>query len=1225
MLNTKRLATAGIAISCLLLLISASSAGVIVKTVEFPRPEVTCEGSTCLVSVGGLPLIGNAGEPLLPAEALKVLLPQGEEVVSVRLTARREEAISLESPIEWAQPPVPLSRMGGQAHVAADEAIYLGASPFPGSPVRHVTTETYRGYNIAFLRVYPVTYVGSENRLTYHPWMEITIETAPSTRLMQRSLQGLRPEVAGDTEAVRRMVRDVSNMSSYRTRMPMSRLGGWADPGETYPYVIITHADFESTFVALRDFRESRGFRAKIVRIGTIDVQYSGADLQEKIRNFIKDAYQSWETEYVLLAGDKSSIPPRGLYAEVPPYTDSDIASDLYFAALDGNWNDDGDGYWGEPDEADLIPEVSIGRVSVDNVTEAENWLNKVFKYESSPVTGQIKTNQLVGELLWDDPTWGGDYMDEIKNGSSAHGYTTAGFPGTFSQPTLYDRDLDPDRWDKEDLIPLMNGGRHIINHLGHSDVTYGLRMYNSDVNTRFTNDGVTNSYFMIYTQGCYSGSFDNRNGGGGYGDDCLGERFTLIANGAVAFIGNTRYGWGAHSSTRGANQYYHRQYWDAVFDEGLTTLGKANDDSKVDNIAYVDVGALRWVYYELVLLGDPAMDIWTDTPGSLVIDRPGVLYVSDNEVAISITDGTSPVEGARVAIYSDDSYSCDFTDASGMVYMDPQATAPGSLYVAVTAHNFYAAQDTVPVMDATHAVVIIDDYTVDDGTLGGGLGNGNGKAEAGETVESTISLRNVGQDTAFSVTAELECSDSYLTVQDSSGSYGDILPGAVVTPPWSYSYYLDPDTPDSHEVTLDLDIAHSDTTLTKHINVLVSAPVLELTGLASSDTLYGNQDACIEAGETFELSLSLTNRGSGAGEGVDVFLTENDPYLTIDMDSSHAVLIGPGQEVELSPAFVLTLAPDCPEFHQVDLGLTVEFASGRTGSDSTSIYVGGSLEDDCEDGEGGWVHYVGLDGYYDEWHLETNRNHTGGGTTSWKFGGSGSGNYTNYGCGALETPELCLGPNATLTMWHWIHAELNSGTYAWDGAIVEISVDGGETWSQVSPVGGYPYKIYSNSASPFAPDTPCFAWTDDWTQVEFDLSAYEGRASIRFVFGSDGYVTDEGWYLDDIVITDDYARIVVDGDGADVLPARFALHRVAPNPASSKGTISFDVPRTSHVRIDVFDVTGRVVTTVANSIYEPGRYSSEVTVGDGIASGVYFVRMNSQAFSETQKMIVLR
>ncbi|MGD8627455.1 MAG: C25 family cysteine peptidase [bacterium] len=1212
-------------ISLSIVAVHQAAADTIVERLDFAKPLIENGETTCSVSIDGLQQVGNPGEPRLPAYGMRVLLPQGQEVAAVRVRLLSETEMALDLPLEWAQQQSPLSLKRAE-RTAPEQSIYDSQTAFPAERAVHVTTETFRGYRIAFLRVYPAAYVGSTRSLEFSSSVEVTIETAGSPAGLLSSSTTLRRGSERDLQALSRMVDDVSAASTYSmARSPV--LGtSLTDPEDTYPYVIITHSSFIDTFETLRIHREQMGLKGKIVNIGSINFNYSGADLQEKIRNFIKDAYLNWDTEFVLLAGDDGEIPHRGLYADAGGgYTDDDIASDLYYAALDGNWNTDGDGLWGEADEADLIPEVSVGRAAVSTADEAANYVNKILKYETAPVVSQIKVGQMIGELLWSDPTWGGDYKDEIKNGAATHGYTTVGFPPSFTVNTLYDRDLDPASWDKEDLIPLLNGGIHLVNHLGHSDVTYGFRMYNSDVETRFTNDGVSNSYFILYTQGCYSGSFDNRTSSRTYTDDCLGEHFMFIENGAVAFIGCTRYGWGQHASTDGANQYYDRQFFDAVFGEGITAIGPANDDSKVDNIPFVDIGPNRWVYYELVLLGDPAMDIWTDTPGTLTVTAPDVIYAGDNEIEVDVTDGASPVEGARVSIFNDDTYHMALTDAAGRAYVNPGAADPCSLLVTVSAHDFYPSVDTVAVIVASHAVVVIDSVGIDDDSAGGSLGNSDGVIDAGETIENLVVLANVGQDTALTVTAELVCTDPYISLIDSTGSYGDIAPGAAPVPGWDFAYDVDIAAPDSHVVDFTMDIAHSDTTLVKHYSLMVSAPVLSLAEFSVADTLYGNADGCIMPSETIELRLTIGNAGSGSAEGVSVILTESDPYVTLLSDSAYVAQIGGSGQDEVLPAFLFEVALECPDFHQIDFGVEITLANGRQASDNLSIGVGGSLADDFEGAQTGWSSADFNDGYVDEWHLEDYRNNTAGGTYSWKFGGAGSVSYSNNAHGALVTPELCLGPDATLTFWQWIDAELASATYAWDGGIVEISTDGSQTWSQITPVGGYHRLIQPNTASPFDPDTPCFATSSGWEEVEFDLSAYEGPARVRFRFGSDGSVREEGWYIDDVNVTDDFASVDIDDEDLEVRPVSFALRGVSPNPFSATGRVAFDVPRPSRVKISLYDVNGRVVDTIADSVYEPGQYSINLDYGPRLASGIYFISMQAEGFSRSNKVVVVR
>ncbi len=87
-------------------------------------------------------------------------------------------------------------------------------------------------------------------------------------------------------------------------------------------------------------------------------------------------------------------------------------------------------------------------------------------------------------------------------------------------------------------------------------------------------------------------------------------------------------------------------------------------------------------------------------------------------------------------------------------------------------------------------------------------------------------------------------------------------------------------------------------------------------------------------------------------------------------------------------------------------------------------------------------------------------------------------------------------------------------------------------------------------------------------------------------------------------------------------LPSSFALHQNYPNPFNGGTTIVFDVKEPAHVRLKVYDVGGRLVATLADGDYGRGRFP--VTFGNqpGLASGVYFYRIEMGSFSESHKMV---
>jgi hypothetical protein len=172
---------------------------------------------------------------------------------------------------------------------------------------------------------------------------------------------------------------------------------------------------------------------------------------------------------------------------------------------------------------------------------------------------------------------------------------------------------------------------------------------------------------------------------------------------------------------------------------------------------------------------------------------------------------------------------------------------------------------------------------------------------------------------------------------------------------------------------------------------------------------------------------------------------------------------------------------------------------------------------DDMEGGLNGWTHSNVTPGYSDQWHQTEYRNHTVGGSTSWKCGGPGGNSYHNLLDAGLVTREIEIEDGYNLYFWHMIAAELYGGSEAWDGGIVEISVDGGD-WQLITPVDGYPYVI-RDSENPIPGGTPCFSGFHMWEREEFVLSGFSGTARFRFRFASNLDGTWEGWYIDDVVV----------------------------------------------------------------------------------------------------------
>lgn len=96
-----------------------------------------------------------------------------------------------------------------------------------------------------------------------------------------------------------------------------------------------------------------------------------------------------------------------------------------------------------------------------------------------------------------------------------------------------------------------------------------------------------------------------------------------------------------------------------------------------------------------------------------------------------------------------------------------------------------------------------------------------------------------------------------------------------------------------------------------------------------------------------------------------------------------------------------------------------------------------------------------------------------------------------------------------------------------------------------------------------------------------------------------------------------------VDGE-TEGIPIRFYLYQNYPNPFNAKTVISYALPITSDLRIEIYDIMGRVVETLVDGTKPAGMHRIIWDSGDN-ASGVYFYKINAGDFSEIRKMSVLK
>jgi hypothetical protein len=91
-----------------------------------------------------------------------------------------------------------------------------------------------------------------------------------------------------------------------------------------------------------------------------------------------------------------------------------------------------------------------------------------------------------------------------------------------------------------------------------------------------------------------------------------------------------------------------------------------------------------------------------------------------------------------------------------------------------------------------------------------------------------------------------------------------------------------------------------------------------------------------------------------------------------------------------------------------------------------------------------------------------------------------------------------------------------------------------------------------------------------------------------------------------------------------EIIPMKFALSQNYPNPFNPNTTIRFSLPVQTQLKINIYNMLGELVKTLSEGIYEAGYYNINFDAAE-LSSGTYIYRLESNNFTETKKMILMK
>jgi len=121
----------------------------------------------------------------------------------------------------------------------------------------------------------------------------------------------------------------------------------------------------------------------------------------------------------------------------------------------------------------------------------------------------------------------------------------------------------------------------------------------------------------------------------------------------------------------------------------------------------------------------------------------------------------------------------------------------------------------------------------------------------------------------------------------------------------------------------------------------------------------------------------------------------------------------------------------------------------------------------------------------------------------------------------------------------------------------------------------------------------------------------------------------DPAWAGSPFASEKSFTVTALDVPSASEMPVAFALRANQPNPFSARTSITFDLPRPSHVTLRIHDVSGRLVRTLASAAWPAGRHQVEwdgtLRSGAIAPNGVYFCQLEADGFRAQRRMVRLR
>ncbi len=361
-------------------------------------------------------------------------------------------------------------------------------------------------------------------------------------------------------------------------------------------------------------------------------------------------------------------------------------------------------------------------------------------------------------------------------------------------------------------------------------------------------------------------------------------------------------------------------------------------------------------------------------------------------------------------------------------------------------------------------------------------------------------------------------------------------------------------------------------------------------------------------ANDTLKLQIGIRNKGlSKPSDNVTVSITTSYPNIaSINSNLNYGSITARQIKYNTSP-FTFKLSGSAVYMDEIKLIVSTKQENVETSLDTISVIVGGAgilFSDDAENGTSRWT----KSGSQTQW----DTTFVGYWSEGHSFADSRYGNSkdnTNNFFTLNDTISLIGAANPRLEFMSKWATELG-----FDYARIQISTNFGSSWTNLSG------RFTSNLGG-----QPSYHGVQSWIYERINLNAFVGqRVRFRFNYVTDAGVPGDGFYFDNFRVVNYTDSIIGITQNGTEIPKKFALYQNYPNPFNPATRIKFDIPKSSFVKLSIFDILGRKVKMAVNENLNAGSYDYDFDASS-LSSGVYFYTLVASDFSSSKKMLLIK